>query len=123
MWYLATIGGGTAAAVAMLAYRYHKPDPGNTAALEPLERIETCETVEQLVSVLQNIGGQASIEELTTLLSASLETHGVTEACLEKLSSMHKVHGADMGLCGYAINFVWATILEGIVGGRVVILS
>lgn len=123
MWNVATIGAATAATATVVAYKHRKVLSDNKAALEPMERIEMCQTIDQVVSVLQNIGEHIATEELATLLSASLETRGITEGCLTRLSSMHKAHGADLGLCGYAINFVWATILEGVVDGRVIIIS
>lgn len=126
MWNVATIGGATAATVATaLVFRHQRfgADPYRDRTLDPIERIEMCQTIRHLVVVLQDISKDVSTENLAFLLSESLEANGVTEGCLKRLSSMHRSYGTDLGIGGYAINFVWANVLEGIVSERVVIIS
>lgn len=65
----------------------------------------------------------SSTEDAANLLSESIERSGITETCLKQLSKLHREFGADLGVRGYAINFVWTIVLEGVVEARVIIVA
>ena len=90
---------------------------------DPAEQIESCRTVEDLVCLLQHLAARRPTEDLAAHISAAFERNGVTERCLQRLSNLHRVYGADLGLAGYAINFVWSLLMEGVIEGGVVIIS
>ena len=125
MWNVASIGGATAATAAT-AFAYHHSSTfftNNTTTGDLSDRIEACKSIDQIIGVLQTISEGSSTEDAANLLSESIERSGVTETCLKQLSKLHREFGADLGVRGYAINFVWTIVLEGVVEGHVIIVS
>ena len=128
MWYVAAVSGTMAAAAATaFAYRRHCRDAAvaqrrNNAPLPPMDRFEACRTVDDVVAALQDFGRGTSTEQLAERIVASAKAQGITEGGVARLSRMHAAHGADLGLRGYAVNFLWACIVEGIASGDVVII-
>lgn len=80
-------------------------------------------SVADLVRLLQRMARRAPTEDLATRLAAAFEEDGVDEALVVRLSQFHRDYGADNGAKGYAVNMVWAILLQGIANGRVVIYS
>jgi hypothetical protein len=125
MWNVASIGGATVATAAT-AFAYHRNTAFNhhgATTGDLSDRIEACKSIDQIICVMQTIAVECSTEDAATLLSESIERFGITETCLTQLSRLHREYGADLGVRGYAINFVWAIVLEGVVEGRVIIVS
>ena len=125
MWYLTVSGTMAAAAATAFVYRRHRDATAarrRDAPLPTMDRIEACRTVDDVVAVLQDVGRGTSTERLAELIAVSAEQRGITENGVERLSRIHASYGADLGLRGYAINFLWACIVEGIASGNVVII-
>ena len=122
MWNVASIGGATVATAAT-AFAYHRSTVSSATAGDLSDRIEACKSIEQIIGVVQTIAVDSSTEDAADLVSESIERAGITETCLKQLSKLHREYGADLGVRGYAINFVWTIVLEGVVEGRVIIVS
>lgn len=122
MWNVASIGGATVATAAT-AFAYHRGTVLSATTGDLSDRIEACKSIDQIIGVVQTVATDSSTEDAANLVSESIEQAGITETCLRQLSKLHREYGADLGVRGYAINFVWTIVLEGVVEGRVIIVS
>ena len=111
------VAGGTAAAV---MYRRHQ-DTLPLSLLATSQRLHGVHTASDAVRLLQHMARRAPTEDVAMQLCDALEHYGVDESLLVRLSNLHRIHGADNGARGYAINMIWGVMLNSIGRDRVVI--
>ena len=123
MWGYAVAAGTTTTACACFYYRNRLPirhGPLGTLAAAPVTRLELSSDVEDLIVLLQDIARRAPTEDVVDRLSSSIDDYGISERCLLRLSALHRTHGSDIGIKGYAINLVWSTAADAVNRGALV---
>lgn len=85
-------------------------------------RVERCETIDDLVRCMQDLARRRPTDDLALHLATRFQDRGITEECLVRLSKLHRRHGGDNGLRGYAVTFVWSILARGIAEGDVVVV-
>jgi hypothetical protein len=87
------------------------------------KRLHRVHSATDAVHLLQRMASRAPTEDVAMHLADAIAHDGVDEVLVVRLSELHRLHGADMGATGYAINMIWGVILEGIASSNVIIYT
>ena len=84
-------------------------------------RVETATRVQDLVRLLQDLAKRAPTEDVVSHISSAIREYGISEAALERISQMHRLHANDDGVHGYAITLIWSTVVHSVVHDGILI--
>ena len=74
--------------------------------------LESIRDIQDVVDYIHHISQMTrSTERLVAHISDTVREDGISEACLQTLSDLHKAYGSDNGINGYAVNLLWSTIV------------
>lgn len=111
--------GGTAYWYSCVRREKWRPDSSDTLS----QRLHEIRTVDDVIGVLQRVAHRSPTEDVAAKLSEAFELCGVDEELLKRLSDIHRKHGGDLGVRGYAINMLWSVLISSVAEGKVVILA
>lgn len=129
MWYpLMVTTAGITVGVSGLAAMRARTGPAKTSTRDRptetlVDKIEALENAQDAVLMLQNMCSSCATEDAASQLADVMVLHGISESALSRLSLLHRRHGAELGLAGYATNMIWASVLQAITEGAVVVVD
>ena len=75
------------------------------------------------VRLLQTLCRRSPTEDVVTRLADAIDSHGISEEAVARLSRIHRQTKDDMGAKGYAIALIWSTVLHAISEGGAIIVA
>ena len=86
-------------------------------------RIEAIQTARDAVRLLQTMCRRSPTEDVVARLEEAVNSHGISEVAVARLSQIHRQRGDDLGAEGYAIALIWSTVLYAIQEGGAIIVA
>lgn len=88
-----------------------------------IDDIESIRSTNQAIRLLQRMCQRAPTEDVAARLTDVIKLHGISERAVQRLSRLHRLHGADLGSKGYAITLVWSSALQAIAENAVIVVD
>lgn len=121
MWWGVAVGtaGAGGLYVVHAAYQYDEARRTDTALRGIFDQVRT---IQDVVGLLQRLARRRPTEAVVEEIRTRLLEYGITEEALVLLSRLHREHGDDHGVRGYAINLVWSTVVHALQHDAVLIV-
>lgn len=75
------------------------------------EKIENVKNADDIVHILRSISGHGSSDEIADKLTVTIREHGLSDACVSRISQLAVQYTSDLGIKGFAVSTLWACIL------------